>query len=299
MRKIFIVFFFLGIFISCVTEEPIPTYTLSTIVSPTDGGIITVSPIAQNYKEGEIVTLTAQPNEHWIFQKWEGDESGNTNPLQMIMNSNKSVSAIFVKRDYPLKITIEGEGTVEEKIITNPSGREYPYGTTVELTPIPKDGWQFDSWGGDLTGSESPKSIKVDKEKNVTVKFIQSEKNLLSLKLEKTVWVGDENYRPCDCGFSSIIGFKGGLIFELGEFGSKEPTGCFPYNFLYRDYNGEIKNLTIDEDKISFNIISGTWNWFTEIEMKSEKLKITSSSVIFTWIQEYKLSTIKFDDYCK
>jgi surface protein len=89
------------------------------------------------------------------------------------MNSNKSVVGVFVKRDYPLNITIEGEGTVEERIVTNPSGREYPHGTTVELTPAPKEGWVFDSWGGDLTGTESPKTIKVDKEKNVTVKFRQ------------------------------------------------------------------------------------------------------------------------------
>jgi hypothetical protein len=121
--------------------------------------------------------------------------------------------------------------------------------------------------------------------------------NLLSTKLEKTVWVGDDNYQPCDCGFSGVIGFKNGEIFELSKSGSKEPSGCLPYNFWYRDYNGEIKNLTIDKNKISFNIISGTWNWFTEIEMINEKLKITTSGH-FTKIQEYNLSTIKFEDFC-
>jgi hypothetical protein len=87
------------------------------------------------------------------------------------MTTNKTITGVFVKRDYPLNIKIEGEGTVEEKIIPNPSGREYPHGTTVELTPKPKDGWEFESWSGDLEGKESPKRIVVDKQKNVTVKF--------------------------------------------------------------------------------------------------------------------------------
>jgi len=170
MKKLFYLFFFL-ILNACQTEKPIPDYTLTTSASPTDGGKISVSPQSATYKEGETVTITAEPNEHWVFKQWEGDGKGTTNPLQLTMISNLSVIGIFVKKDYPLTIKIEGEGTVEEKIITNPSGREYPHGTTVQLTPKPKEGWVFDSWIGDLSGSESPKNITVDKEKNVTVKF--------------------------------------------------------------------------------------------------------------------------------
>ena len=159
------------IFASCDTEEPIPTYTLSTSVSPTEGGSISISPKSPTYNQGDMVTLTPEPNEHWVFQKWDGDASGTSTPLQITMNSNKSIVGVFIKRDYPLSITIVGQGTVEEKIVPNPSGREYPHGTTVELTPKPKEGWMFESWEGDLTGNESPKKITVDKEKKITVKF--------------------------------------------------------------------------------------------------------------------------------
>lgn len=161
--------------ISCGIEE-IPTYKLELTVSQSEGGKLNVSPILPMYPEGSKVTITPEPNEHWVFKQWEGDVSGGSTPLQLIMDSNKSVVGVFVKREYPLKITITGEGTVEEKIVTNPGGREYPFGTTVELTPIPKGGWVFDSWGGDLSGNESPKKISVDKDKNVIVKFIKKEK---------------------------------------------------------------------------------------------------------------------------
>lgn len=156
--------------ISCGMEE-IPTYKIELTVSPSEGGKLNVSPSLPMYPEGSTVTITPEPNEHWVFKQWEGDGSGSSTSFQLIMDSNKSIVGVFVKRDYPLTITITGEGTVEEKIITNPGGREYPHGTTVELTPKPKEGWVFESWGGDLTGTESPKTIKVDKGKNVTVKF--------------------------------------------------------------------------------------------------------------------------------
>ena len=169
---------FLG-FTACEFEEPIPTYTLATTVSPNEGGKITVSPQSSNYKTGEVVTLTPEPNEHWVFKQWDGDATGNTTPLQISMNSNKSITGVFVKRDYPLNIKIEGQGIVEEKVIPNPSGREYPHGTRVELKPIPKEGWVFESWGGDLTGNEVPKTITVDKDKNVTVKF----KTIVSIEM--------------------------------------------------------------------------------------------------------------------
>ncbi|WP_373524179.1 BspA family leucine-rich repeat surface protein [Aquiflexum sp.] len=163
----------LAFIFSCGTDEPTPTptYTLSTLVSPSEGGKINISPSAGPYNEGQTVTLTPEANPNWVFQKWEGDASGSSSPLTITMNSNKSVTAVFIKRDYPLNITIEGEGTVNEIIITNPSGREYPHGTTVELTPVPKDGWVFESWGGDLSGTEVPKRITVDGVKNVTAKF--------------------------------------------------------------------------------------------------------------------------------
>jgi hypothetical protein len=163
--------------ISCGMEE-IPTYKIELTVSPSEGGKLNVSPSLPMYPEGSTVSITPAPNEHWVFKQWEGDGSGSSTPLQLIMDSNKSVVGVFVKREYPLNIIITGEGTVEEKIITNPGGREYPHGTTVELTPKPKEGWVFESWSGDLIGTESPKTIKVDKEKNVTVKFKRKDYSL-------------------------------------------------------------------------------------------------------------------------
>lgn len=147
------------------------TYKLVSSASPSQSGVVT--PSSGSYEEGDVITLVAQPNNGWVFQKWEGDVTGTTNSASVTMNSNKNVVAVFLRRDYPLTITIAGEGTVQEKIISTPS-KSYPFETIVELTPVPNVGWMFDGWGGDLSGIDYPKNITINDEKIVTAKFVKT-----------------------------------------------------------------------------------------------------------------------------
>ena len=54
------------------------------------------------------------------------------------MNSNKTVTANFVKKKYALTTTVEGEGTVTEKVIKAGAATDYNSGTVVELTATSK-----------------------------------------------------------------------------------------------------------------------------------------------------------------
>jgi|GEM_PF-1159071 len=229
------------VFWSCQMEDPIPTYTLSSTVSPAEAGKITASPSASTYPEGTQVTLTPEPNENWVFKQWEGDVIGNTVPLQVTMTVNKSIIGIFVKRDYPLNLKIEGEGTVDEKIVPNPSGREYPHGTKVELKPIPKEGWVFESWGGDLSGIETPQIITVDKEKNVIVKFKRKDYPLnLTITGEGTVE-------------EKIISTPGGRTYPFQTIVQLTPKAKEGWEF--ESWGGDLtgketpKNITVDKEK--------------------------------------------------
>ena len=228
-------------FTACEVEEPIPTYTLTTTISPSEGGKITLSPQAPNYPEGTQVTLTPEPNEHWVFKQWEGDAIGNTNPLQITMTANTSITGVFVKRDYPLNLKIEGEGTVDEKIVPNPSGREYPHGTRVELKPIPKEGWVFESWGGDLSGNATPQIITVDKEKNVIVKFKRKDYPLnIAITGEGTVE-------------EKIISTPGGRTYPFQTVVQLTPKAKEGWEF--ESWGGDLtgketpKNITVDKEK--------------------------------------------------
>jgi len=125
----------------------------------------------REYPVQTVVELTPIPKDGWEFESWDGDLTGTETPQTITVDKEKNVTVKFKRKDYKINITIEGEGTLEERIVTNPNGRMYPFQTVVELTPVPKEGWVFESWGGDLEGTETPQTITVDKERNVTVKF--------------------------------------------------------------------------------------------------------------------------------
>lgn len=72
--------------------DPQTPKTIATTISPPDAGKIKISPVFPGtYKTGETVILVPEPNPNWVFQKWDGDASGNSNPLTLTMDLNKSV----------------------------------------------------------------------------------------------------------------------------------------------------------------------------------------------------------------
>lgn len=171
------------IFISCGTETT-PTYTLTT----SENGEGTVTPSSGVYEDGESVTITSSPNEGWVFSSWEGDWSSTDNPTSITMNSDKNIVGVFERKNYPLNITIEGEGTVEERIVSHPKSTDYPYETVVELTPTPSNGSEFVEWTGDITSTDEVIQVPIERETNVTVTFQRKEYPLnITIEGEGTV----------------------------------------------------------------------------------------------------------------
>ena len=68
---------------------------------------------------------------------------------------------------YTLTVNTVGQGSVT----LNPPGGTYDAGTVVTLTASPDSGWQFDNWGGDLSGSTNPTTITMNANKTVTANF--------------------------------------------------------------------------------------------------------------------------------
>jgi hypothetical protein len=188
MKKLALFLSFLFV-ISC-TKDPI-IYTLTTSANPADGG--TVSPSTQQYDEGKTATITATASSEYVFQSWSG-ATGSTNSTSVVMNSDKTVTANFIKKKYALTTTVEGEGTVAEKVIKAGAATDYNSGTIVELTAVPSDEWQFIEWKGDLTGSENPTQITIDKVKNVTAVFVKKQYPLtVEIEGEGTVIIKIDN----------------------------------------------------------------------------------------------------------
>lgn len=160
-----------SVLLSCSTENK-PVYLLKTTVEPAGAGSVT--PDQGEYEKGNTITITATPNEHWAFIGWTGDYTGTSSTVTIKMDSDKDISALFQKREYPLAIEIEGEGSVSEQVL-QPKSTDYEGGATVELTATASEGWQFSHWEGHLEGNTNPATIIVDSEKNVKAVFVRSD----------------------------------------------------------------------------------------------------------------------------
>ncbi len=76
----------------------INTYTLTLLTA--GSGTVAAVPNQATYNHGTIVQLTATPSVNWNFDFWSGDGSGITNPLNVTMDANKSVTANFSQHFY-------------------------------------------------------------------------------------------------------------------------------------------------------------------------------------------------------
>jgi len=129
-----------------------------------------VTPLSGDFGQGSIVTLTATPDDGWAFDSWSGDLSGNTNPVDIVMDADKTVEAVFTQLPtYELQTSVTGSGQIN----LSPIGGTYSEGTTVTLTAIPELGWQFDSWSGDLSGNTNPTDVVMDADKTVEAVFTE------------------------------------------------------------------------------------------------------------------------------
>jgi hypothetical protein len=190
-----------------------------------------------------VVELTPVPDVGWEFVEWSGDLSGNEVPKQITVDGEKTVTAKFERKNYPLTINIVGEGTVKETVLPQKT-TEYPFETVVILEPEPSEGWFFWNYRGDLSGNENPQMIIADEDKNVTITFIR--KGTID---ELYLYSYDSNNKLID-----ILGYNsdGSISFRL--------TGSYDINnnlieVIEYDSDGSISFRTTNSYDINNNLI--------------------------------------------
>jgi hypothetical protein len=144
-------------------------YNVIINIQPIEAGIVSPS-TDSTYEEGQTITFNASPSGEYLFKNWSGDIDSSSNPLTIDIDQNLSLSANFEIKQYQLNVSTVGEGTVKEEIV-NQKSTDYDYGTTVELTANPTEGWRFNNWEGDIDGNQNPEKITIDEEKSVTAIF--------------------------------------------------------------------------------------------------------------------------------
>jgi hypothetical protein len=128
-------------------------FTLSLSIQGEGQGQGTIQSIPSSsagstYPAGTIVQLTAVPAEGWRFSNWSGDLAGAGNPATILMNSAKSVTAIFTETLTPPIIT------------TQPVSQTAPTGSNVMFSVVATGAgplsYQWRKDGADIPGATGP-----------------------------------------------------------------------------------------------------------------------------------------------
>ena len=266
MKKFFS-FLLVVVLIAC-SKDPV-IYTLTATANPAEGG--SVSPSSQQYDSGDVATVRATASSEYVFQSWSGSASGSSPSTTVTMDSDKAVVANFVKKKYALTVNTEGEGSVTEKVIKAGVATDYTSGTVVELTAVPEGEWLFVEWTGDLTGSENPKEITIDKAKTVTAVFVKKQYPL-TIEIEGEGTVSEKVIKQ-----GLATDYNSGTIVEL----TAEPTG----DWEFVEWTGDITStenpvqITIDGPKTVKVKFKESINYFQSLAPSYPSINSSTSLV--------------------
>lgn len=140
-------------------------YTVETNVN--DVAMGEVKGNAGTYEEGATASLTAEPTTGYQFVNWTvGEDTYTANPLEIVVNSDLTVTANFEAISYTITANVNKEGYGE---VTG--GGAYDYNTTATLTANANDGYEFVNWSNGST--DNPLAYTVTKDETITANFRQ------------------------------------------------------------------------------------------------------------------------------
>ena len=114
------------------------------------------------YEEDEVIHIYATPKAHHHFVKWE---DGNTDMNRTItISQNATYKAIFAIDQHSITASVN-DGT---KGFVSGTGK-FDYGTVIELSAVPNEGYQFNRWSDGNT--ENPRQIEVTTNASYTAEF--------------------------------------------------------------------------------------------------------------------------------
>ena len=142
------------------------TYSVQTQVDPSGGG--TVDPSSGTFEAGTHINITATPASGYRFDHWGGSTTSTTNPLSLLVNGDKTVTAYFTKT-YTLTVS----GSPNGSCTVDPSSGVYDAGTVVTITATALFPYVFDYWSGTNNDAINPTTVTMSGDKSVTAYFRQ------------------------------------------------------------------------------------------------------------------------------
>lgn len=181
--------FVLFLFIQCNKEDNgnATKYTLNLV--PSTGGVVTGE---GEFAEGSVVRVTAQPDSEYVFSGWSNGSTSN--PLEVTMSRNLTLTAFFTKKNYALTINRQGEGSVVKTVLSSgKTTEEFTSGTVLELNGIGAQGWRFTHWSGQVSSTNNPLQITLENPITLTAHFVPSQEGTESTSGTSLVADGEGN----------------------------------------------------------------------------------------------------------
>ncbi len=123
-------------------------YEITTSVSPSSSGTVTKSPGDCNgdvgYSISSSVTISANPSLLYAFTAWSGDVTGTANPIDVTMNSDKTITANFAFVGTPVVPSI----TLQPTNQTVNAGQTATFSAAASGDPAPTVQWRVSTDGG-------------------------------------------------------------------------------------------------------------------------------------------------------
>ncbi len=161
------------VIVSYVIDAPCYTLTRShtgqggdPIASPpSSGGCLTIG----QYKEGEVITLTADPALEWRVVGWNNtinNSSTATTNTAIMPAGNYTVSVTYAPAPcYALSLAHEGQGSNPTATPAQSDGCDpntYHEGAVVALSADPAAGWEVSGWSGTIdNGSTATSNVAI------------------------------------------------------------------------------------------------------------------------------------------
>lgn len=148
-------------------------YEITTESDPVEGGTVSGAGI---YDYGSIATLTATPNENYMFICWSDGIASN--PRNVTVTGNANYKALFHLNGTPqYTITVIAN---DPSLGTVTGSGTYPEGTTIEISARPNANASFVGW--DDGNTDNPRSIVVTQDMEFKAVFIETETYTITVR---------------------------------------------------------------------------------------------------------------------
>jgi uncharacterized repeat protein (TIGR02543 family) len=272
-----------------ITPPVIEKFTL--IVNSSEGG--SVNTVGGEYTKGSNVTITATPNQGYVFSGWSGNSNSTEPSITLVMEGNISITATFTQiiNKYTLQVlsTEGGNVDIEEE------EEEYEEGTTVEITASAEENYQFINWTdseGNIIGEDLIISITIDNDIQIQANFALVPENIEFSNPEIT---------------SGILSGEFAIDYQVtGDFTGVISKGVTLNDSIYTDDISEnkisltIESLEYQEYQVKFFVETSSGQYFSDsftlipnVECASVELLDTNMNLEQEFCTYEQISNIK------